>query len=175
VVPGEAPNAELFPTRASEHAGLTRLIERLQARLGREQVRGLQLVQDHRPERATVTHPADPVHMGRQGSLAASPAEGLSPAARLMLDNSIVTRPVWLCAEPEPLPLRAARPCIAGRTLQLLAGPERIESGWWDGALAARDYYIADAGDGALVWIYRDRLPAAPGTQAAWFLHGRFG
>jgi len=32
------PNTELFPTAASEHEGLTRLIERLQARLGPEQV-----------------------------------------------------------------------------------------------------------------------------------------
>lgn len=58
--------------------------------------------------------------------------------------------------------------------MQLLAGPERIESGWWDGALALRDYFIARAGDGALVWIYRTRLPSAD-TADAWFLHGRFG
>ena len=58
--------------------------------------------------------------------------------------------------------------------VQLVDTPE-FPAEWKAGALAARDYYIADAGDGALVWIYRDRLPAAPGTQAAWFLHGRFG
>ena len=27
--------------------------------------------------------------------------------------------------------------------LELLAGPERIESGWWDGADVQRDYYVA--------------------------------
>jgi protein ImuB len=57
--------------------------------------------------------------------------------------------------------------------LQIVAGPERIETGWWDAGLAVRDYFIAQAGDGALVWIYCTRLPrAGPG---GWFLQGRFG
>jgi protein ImuB len=60
---------------------------------------------------------------------------------------------------------------LDGRPLQILSGPERIESGWWDADLAARDYFIARADDGALVWLYRTRL-AAPG---GWFLQGRFG
>ena len=67
---------------------------------------------------------------------------------------------------------RGALPLFEGRELQVLSGPERIESGWWDGALAARDYFIAQAHDGALVWIFRERLPQA-GPQ--WFLQGRFG
>ena len=46
-----------------------------------------------------------------------------------------------------------------GQALHLLSGPERIETGWWDSALAGRDYFIAAAADGALVWIYRERLP----------------
>jgi hypothetical protein len=37
-----APNGELFPTRQSERAGLVRLLERLRARLGDEQVQRLQ-------------------------------------------------------------------------------------------------------------------------------------
>jgi len=48
--------------------------------------------------------------------------------------------------------------------------------------LAERDYFIAETGEGALVWIYRDRLPLtrgagsdAGGEAAGWFLHGRFG
>ena len=87
-----------------------------------------------------------------------------------------MTRPVWLCAEPQALPEQASRPCLDGRPLQLLAGPERIEAGWWDGGLAARDYFIAEASDGALVWIYRARMPPAAGEAGSgWFLHGRFG
>ena len=36
----------------------------------------------------------------------------------------------------------------------------------------------AEASDGALVWIYRERLPLSgrgDGNDAGWFLHGRFG
>ena len=81
---------------------------------------------------------------------------------------------MWLLPQAQPLPERQSRPLLDGRPLQLLCGPERIEAGWWDAALAERDYFIAQAGDGALVWIYRARLPlsaSAPG----WFLQGRFG
>jgi protein ImuB len=76
--------------------------------------------------------------------------------------------------EPQSLTERASRPCLDGSPLQLLAGPERIESGWWDGALAARDYFIASAADGALVWVYRARLPLQAADGGGWFLQGRF-
>ena len=169
VVPGEAPNDELFPTRASEQAGLTRLVERLQARLGHEQVRCLELVQDHRPERATVTRPAEPARID-----ANSPARSKSRHWPNHWPNHLpISRPVWLCPEPQPLRERAASPLLDGQALRLLVGPERIESGWWDDEMAARDYFIADSGQGALVWIYRTRLPAAD-AGGSWFLHGRF-
>ena len=60
------------------------------------------------------------------------------------------------------------------RSLRLLAGPERIETGWWDEAAAARDYFVAQAPSQALVWVYRLR-PAPPPGEPGWFLHGRFG
>ena len=44
------PNQDLFPTSRSECEGLVQLIERLQARLGPEQVQRLHPVDDHRPE-----------------------------------------------------------------------------------------------------------------------------
>ncbi|HEU5100780.1 MAG TPA: hypothetical protein VFU22_17245, partial [Roseiflexaceae bacterium] len=88
-------------------------------------------------------------------------------------------RPVWLLPEPQPLPERHSRPLLGGEPLQLLSGPERIEAGWWDlgdAALAERDYFIAQTGDGALVWIYRARLPLSDaGQEQGWFLQGRFG
>ena len=86
-----------------------------------------------------------------------------------------MTRPVWLLPQPLALPEQQSRPLLDGRPLQLLAGPERIESGWWDGAHAARDYFIAQAHDGALVWVYRARLPLAEPPGQGWYLHGRFG
>ena len=60
-----------------------------------------------------------------------------------------------------------------GQPLQLLSGPERIEAGWWDGQGVARDYFIALASDGSLVWVWRARLAAPPG-EVNWYLQGRF-
>ncbi|HEX4235556.1 MAG TPA: DNA polymerase Y family protein [Caldimonas sp.] len=176
IVKRAPPNSELFPTRQSEDAGLTRLIERLQARLGVEQVQRLAAVDDHRPERASRlgadAAPVRPARSSQRGarSIAEPSADEAAMAA------STCARPVWL-QRPEPLAERNARPLLEGHPLALLSGPERIESGWWDAGLAERDYFIAEAGDGALVWIYRARLPLSPegGNESGWFLQGRFG
>ncbi len=163
----DAPSGELFPTRATEREGLLRLLERLQARLGRERVQRLQRVADHRPERGTVLQPVDPAQAGER-------VTGDSPVPASV--TSALTRPVWLFDPPVPLPDRQALPCLDGQPLQMVGGPERIETGWWDGDPAARDYFVAQTTDGSLVWVYRSRLPAASTAQgAAWFLQGRFG
>ncbi len=166
IVQRAPPNSELFPTPGSEAEGLIRLIERLQARLGNEQVQRLALLHDHRPERGSPSHA-----VRAHGALSNTPSA--QPGPKVMAKNPhIAPRPVWLLPEPQPLSERQSRPWFEGRALQLLSGPERIETGWWDAGLAERDYFIAQAPDGALLWIYRARLPlvAAPG----WFLQGRF-
>jgi protein ImuB len=68
-------------------------------------------------------------------------------------------RPLWLL--PRPLP------CHDGR-LKLTSGPERIESGWWDGGDVARDYYVAEDRNGAQLWVYCDR------ASGEWYVHGVF-
>jgi protein ImuB len=158
VVDREPPNAELFPSAREEHEGLTRLIERLQARLGSEQVQRLAHAADHRPERSVSIEPMP-----------------VSAPRRRMARTPVTPRPVWLLNPPQSLPERRAGPWLDGHPLQLLCGPERVESGWWDAALTERDYFIAQTHDGALVWIYRARLPlSVPGEAQGWFLHGRF-
>jgi len=69
-------------------------------------------------------------------------------------------RPLWL--------LRRAIP-LRGPSPQILAGPERIESGWWDGADARRDYYVVQTRDGQRAWAY-----LASGATDGWMLHGWF-
>ena len=64
-------------------------------------------------------------------------------------------RPLWLLHRPETLDARRGRPRYGG-ALKLLEGPERIESGWWDGADIQRDYYTAQTAAGARLWIYRE-------------------
>ncbi|MEO8152402.1 MAG: DNA polymerase Y family protein [Rhizobacter sp.] len=164
------PNTELFPTVQSEHIGLTRLIERLQARLGREQVQRLVPVADHRPERATAVQPAEPPLL-RARDVTAPRREDTHSS----VPGCTITRPLWLLPQAMALQERQARPLLEGRALQLLTGPERIEAGWWDGDLAERDYFIAQTAEGALVWLYRARLPLTADTGSeGWFLQGRF-
>jgi protein ImuB len=169
-----APNTELFPTPKSEQEGLTRLIERLQARLGAQQVLRLTQTQDHRPERASVWYAADAQMLaaGARSSSIKGATKNSSIAHGAASLQSV--RPVWLLQQPEPLHERHSNPVLEGQPLQLLSGPERIEAGWWDAALAERDYFIAQIPGGALVWIYRARLPVQSATQG-WFLQGRFG
>ena len=81
--------------------------------------------------------------------------------------DSFPPRPVWLLSEPAPLgQLLEAQPWV------LRDGPERIESGWWDGADVRRDYFVAENPRGETVWIYRDHRYGI--DDGEWFMHGIF-
>ena len=66
----------------------------------------------------------------------------------------------------------AARASVETQPWVLRDGPERIESGWWDGADVRRDYFIATTPAGETVWIYRDHRYGI--DDGEWFLHGLF-
>lgn len=127
-----------------------RLLERLRARLGNQAVCGLSLVADHRPERAWYWQVP-----GR-----APDHEPLRPPLR----------PLWLLPRPAALTLDAQRRPRFEGALELLDGPERIETGWWDGEDVERDYFIARNPLGMTLWIYRERR-----VPCIWYLHGLFG
>lgn len=63
-----------------------------------------------------------------------------------VVSNHQAPRPGWLLIEPRAVPVGSVR---------LLAGPERIESGWWDGGDVRRDYYRVETGAGQRGWAYR--------------------
>ncbi len=171
------PNTELFASARGEREGLVCLIERLQSRLGAAQIQRMALAADHRPERGGLSQAVV------AGDIFSAPERRPSVAATAsaprVLERSTAhalsaPRPAWLLQPPHRLLERQSRPVLDGQPLQLLCGPERVESGWWD-ALAERDYFIAQTSDGALVWIYRARLPLSVADAAqGWFLHGRF-
>ncbi|MEO7725823.1 MAG: DNA polymerase Y family protein [Burkholderiales bacterium] len=140
-------NRELFPDRASAQGEWQKLVERLRARLGAQAIHGLEAPAEHRPERAS--------RATRPGVASTAPVCG--------------PRPLWLLAAPQPLPEIATRPHYRENALAFLAGPERIESGWWDDDDVKRDYFVAQTPDHATLWIYRERR--APG---GWYLHGMF-
>lgn len=143
--PNAPPRSDLFDAKAGEDGDPDLLVATLRARLGNDAVRCLAPHPDHRPELAW--RRVDPLARPR-ATAAALPA---------------APRPLWLLAEP--------RPISAPRPESLVAGPERIESGWWDGddAEIARDYYVARRRDRSLVWVFRERRP-----PHGWFLHGYF-
>jgi protein ImuB len=91
-------------------------------------------------------------HRPEYASRYGKPGDTVSPPPR--------RRPLWLLPRPQPM-----RPAPAA----VLAGPERIESGWWDGDDTRRDYYIVRTAQGQQAWAY---LP--PGTLDGWMLHGWF-
>jgi protein ImuB len=126
-----------FGDAVAEGEDWAQLLERLRARLGREAVCGLTTVPDHRPEHAW--RRIDPGDW--------DPREFRSPGPR----------PAWLLDPPRRLE--------PGR-FELLAGPERIECGWWDGDEEKRDYFVARLAPASLAWIYRE--------EGDWYLHGLF-
>lgn len=90
---------------------------------------------------------------------------------RLADEAPVVPRPLWMLTEPQRLLERDGAPWHDGRSLELVSGPERIETGWWDGRDVRRDYYLAVGSDsGVRLWVYRERE-----RGGGWWLHGVFG
>ena len=179
IAPGAPPNTELFPSAASVGEGWQRLLERFEARLGAHNIQRLQPVADHRPELATAVRQggaALPARVRTHGVPLnlASPSSAEAAASGDPSHWPRLKRPVWLLREPQPLRDDGGTPLLAGQPLWLVAGPERIESGWWDGGYAARDYFVAQDNDGALLWVYRFRRAPEVG-EVGWYLQGRFG
>ncbi len=149
--------------------GPPRLVESLRARLGEDAVLGLRTLPEHRPRQAwdEVDPLAEAVSadLSPWSRLEAVPA-GIGPSAGHGL---LLERPLWLLREPQRLVVQDGRPCHDG-VLDIVAGPERIESGWWDGADTAHDYYVAGTRAGIRLWIYQDRR-----RPDEWYLQGIFG
>ena len=114
------------------------VIERLQARLGKQSVRGIKGLQDHRPEYSWSLRELD---------------EPVAYTAR-------PGRPAWLLAEPKRCRIDNFR---------ILKGPERIETGWWDGKDCRRDYFVVRDAEGSTLWAFHEYKP-----QPGWYLHGLF-
>jgi protein ImuB len=139
-------NLAFLPDAHEQSEALARLVERLRARLGENAVQGLDVVPDHRPERAW--HASEP---------------GNGNGA--WIDWQPSTRPLWLLNTPRPLTQIQDVPQYEG-PLTRLTSAERIESGWWDSADAQREYFVARNPTQSLLWIYQE--------NGGWYLHGFF-
>ena len=176
-------NASLLPDELRSGDSLQHLLERLSARLGPQQVLRVLQCADHRPERkqrwvAASRH--QPV-AGRSIPLKKRRGTEAAPAAR----DDGAWYPGWLLATPLKLDVAHDCPLYQG-PLTLLAGPQRLEAGWWDGVHASdagagapatrhadpapggrpgmrspatlRDYFLARSEQAGLLWVYRERL-----------------
>ena len=165
--PLSAASVDAFAGGMSAGEAAPHLVERLRARLGETAVYGVIAVPEHRPEAAwqRVQELSFSVS-GVRGREAGMREPAVSPPG--LQDD--VPRPVWLLAVPLPLSSEL-QPAPHGGLL-LEQGPERIESGWWDGKDVARDYYIVrrvqGARQGARWWVFQER------RTKNWYLHGVF-
>jgi protein ImuB len=148
------PTDTLFPDPGGSAEDHNRLLELLVARLGPENVLRPAPTSDHRPEYANRW-----VSVQDDAKPEAAPSE--------------LPRPTWLLETPVRLMVKNHRP-FYGSSLKLVSTGERIEAGWFDGGLTARDYFVAEAADKSCYWIYRER-PSATSDEVRWFLHGLFG
>jgi len=144
IAPLEAKAGDFFPIAGGDGEAGAQLLERLRARLGEDAVRALALCADHRPERAS-----------RQTTT-------LGAAAAAKASHAFPQRPLWLLPAPRPLGTDPAR-----AELKLVSGPERVETGWWDGDDVGRDYFVGRNQRGEALWLYRER-------GGDWFVHGVF-
>jgi protein ImuB len=150
-------NLGLLPGDEADAAQVP-LVDRLRARLGDDAVILLTPHAEHRPENSERTSFV-------RVALQSKPLTRKTHRDSARLPEA--PRPLWLLDEPEPLQHRLEQ---APWVLQ--DGPERIESGWWDGNDLRRDYFVAETPDGAIAWIYRDHRYGI--DDGEWFLHGLF-
>jgi protein ImuB len=136
----EIANDDMFTQKSTHLAALT-LLSRLQSKLGSKGINQISFVGDFRPERSTkFTEISTPKYKNAYSHT-----------------SIFADRPGLLLPTPEPLQLQ----------VQVIKGPERIQTGWWDDHPINRDYYIGQSQDGQQVWIFKTP------TQE-WFLHGYF-
>jgi protein ImuB len=157
----EERSESLIPdtVRAGESLGL--VLERIAARLGPERVLRPSLVEDHRLEWMQQWKPA-PEAMPRRRTR-----------------TTPVPQPTFVFPEPLRLAVRDHRPMYQG-PLHLLAGPHRLEGGWWhrikEGDVEStrnvvRDYWVAMSDHCGALWVFQQRLA---NDEIAWYLQGSF-
>ncbi|WP_111641783.1 Y-family DNA polymerase [Marinimicrobium alkaliphilum] len=144
--PQQGSSQDLLAGRRNRQSA-AQLVNVLQARLGRAAVQQCSCANEHRPEYVSSTRPA------------------LTPEATAPLPDTRALRPTLLLPKPQAL----------AQAPDIIHGPERITTGWWDGALVVRDYYVARRRDsrepGQWCWVYR--IPNSA-ERHRWYLHGYF-
>ena len=157
----EEKSQTLFPEPQQAGESLALVLERIAARLGPERVLRPVVMEDHRIEWMSHWQPAP------------------EPRPRKLNRSVDIPQPTFVLPELLRLAMRAERPLYQG-LLQLLAGPHRVEGGWWDRTIedgeqrtrnVARDYWVALSEHAGVLWVFQTRLA---NDETTWFLHGIF-
>jgi len=139
--------ADIFEGKQGKLSSLE-LLSLLQAKLGESAVKGLCVTEDPRP------------HLSSQFC---QPFSGTSPLATSISRNSSIPRNKSRLRPSILLP----SPKLLRERISIAQGPERVSTGWWDGQVMIRDYFIARAENGSWLWVFRT-------PEQQWFLHGVF-
>ena len=157
----EEHSTTLFPEPQQAGESLALVLERIAARLGPDRVLRPVVVEDDRIEWMTHWQPAP------------------APRPRQLNRSVDIPQPTFVFDEPLRLAVRGDRPLYQG-LLQLLAGPHRIEGGWWDRTTengeqttrnVVRDYWVALSEHAGVLWVFHTRLA---NDETQWFVHGVF-
>ena len=156
--------------KGNSAAAITTLVERLVARIGTQAVHGIGAAAEALPDRAWQRQPVfeNVPQCAAVAGIVPDPRMPELLAEMQRTQRLLLRRPLWLLEQPQSLQSHNGRPHYQG-ALVLQNGPERIETGWWDEAGVARDYYVAKNRHGAYLWVFRER------ADGRWYLHGRFG
>jgi protein ImuB len=141
IEPADACESDFFSEKSTQIAAMT-LISRLKAKLGEAEVQVMRYHDDHRPECCTQLS-TESINEDRRN-------KQTTPA--YFLD-----RPGFLLHEPIQLSTKVS----------IIDGPERVVSGWWDGHIVQRDYFLAQSDQGQQMWVFKTR-------EENWFIHGYF-
>jgi len=151
--PLTAEQAALDAKAQSAGNSFPQLIDRLQARLGKQAVFRLTPLDSHTPERG----------VGRINPLSPRQAP---------VTNSDDLRPIHLLPRPELAEMAsdgaAFRWRRVVRPIRHAIGPERLSAEWWRGGLdiTYRDYFRMEDQQGRRYWLFR--------STEGWFVHGFF-
>jgi protein ImuB len=214
--------------RCMSGSAISRLIDSLSGRLGRDSVVGVKMEDDPLPEKAfsvsalagnTVAAGESLKPSGNRSGGAAQSSPRSSSGARVAVrqgwhptpmalqggtiesiscrpsPDDAMRRPLALIAPPVPLavalnngpfhwsvssPELPSRLRLHGISHQIAAhwGPERIETGWWNGSSIRRDYFRVETDQGRWWWIFRNLVSKTKAGDRKhryrWMLHGRF-
>ena len=176
--------SDLFDRHSAIHRdAIAKLVDSLSARMGRSAVVAPSIQRDPQPELAYSWRPLTGWRKDGKGQetkrkLARAPKRdfsvqrGIEPSA-----DELWRRPMRLLHPPKRIEMQKVdengsplRLVYQGSPLSVVhaTGPERIDTGWWQGATQQRDYFRIELSTGTWLWIYRDR------RDQCWYLHGEF-